>query len=112
MFADARVRAFHAEAAPLLHEAGLLRLMMLRLAGEIIAVVHALRDARGTLFLHLGGFDPAHAFISPGTILIGAMLEQSAAEGAQELHFLRGSEAYKYAWGARDRRNAVRRFRR
>lgn len=110
VFADARVRAFHEEAAPLLHAAGLLRLMMLRLEGEIVAVVHALRDARGTLFLHLGGFDPAHAFISPGTILLGAMLEQSAAEGARALHFLRGNEAYKYAWGAQDRRNAVRRF--
>jgi CelD/BcsL family acetyltransferase involved in cellulose biosynthesis len=112
VFADSRVRAFHAEAAPALLEAGLLRLMTLRLAGDIVAVIYALRDARGDLMLHLGGYDPAHGFISPGTLLIGAMLEQAAEEGAGAMHFLRGDEAYKYAWGAQDRHNAVRRFRR
>ncbi len=45
---------------------------------------------------------------SPGTILLGAMIEEAAAEGVAELHFLRGAEAYKYAWGATDRHNATR----
>jgi CelD/BcsL family acetyltransferase involved in cellulose biosynthesis len=106
VFADARVRDFHREAAPLLRARSLLRLMVLRVGGEIAAVVYALRAADGTMFLHLGGFDPDRSFISPGTLLIGAVVEQCAGE----LHFLRGDEAYKYAWGARDRRNAMRRL--
>jgi hypothetical protein len=40
------------------------------------------------------------------------MLEQTAAEGGREAHFLRGDERYKYAWGGIERRNAGRGFRR
>jgi hypothetical protein len=39
-------------------------------------------------------------------------IEQAIAEGAREFHFLRGPEAYKYAWGATDRWNMRRSFRR
>ncbi len=37
------------------------------------------------------------------------MIEWGLAEGWRELHFLRGDEDYKYAWGAVDRFNATRR---
>ena len=60
------------------------------------------------LFLYLSGFDAARAFESPGTLLIGALLEIAAERGIREVDFLRGGEAYKYAWGARDRVNATR----
>ena len=88
-------------ALPLLHEAGLLRLQHLRVAGEVAATIMALL-APGRLFFYLSGYDAARAFISPGTILLGAMLDHAAAEGRQEAHFLRGRESYKYAWGATD----------
>ena len=39
-------------------------------------------------------------------ITLGAMIEEAISEGRRELHFLRGGEAYKYAWGAADRMNA------
>ncbi len=104
--ADPRVRAFHAAALPRLAEAGLLRLRALRFGDAIVAATYALRAASGWCF-YLSGFDAGHAFESPGTILLGAMIEEAAAEGATELHFLRGAEAYKYAWGAADRRNAT-----
>ena len=35
------------------------------------------------------------------------MIDAALAEGRREIHFLRGDEAYKYAWGARDRMNAA-----
>ena len=73
------------------------------------AAVHALLGSDRILF-YLSGFDPAFRFESPGTILLGAMLEQAIAEGRREANFLRGAEAYKYAWGARDRFNAGRSF--
>ena len=112
VFSDSRVRAFHAEAAPLLLAAGLLRLIVLRLEGIIIGAIHALQDRADRLFLHLGGYDAAHGFCSPGSLLLGALVEQAIAEGRRELDFLRGNEGYKHEWGARDRHNAVRRLRR
>jgi CelD/BcsL family acetyltransferase involved in cellulose biosynthesis len=106
VLADARVLAFHRAAAPGLLAAGLLRLQAVLLRGRIAAVVHALLSAEGICF-YLGGFDPACAFESPGTLLLGHMIEEAAREGRREAHFLRGGEAYKYAWGAVERRNGA-----
>ena len=61
-------------------------------------------------FFYLSGFDPGFAFESPGTILLAHMIEEAAREGRSEVHFLRGGEAYKYAWGGVDRMNAGRSF--
>ncbi len=97
---------FHRQAGPGLLAAGLLRLQVLRVAGEVAAAVMALL-APGRIFFYLSGFDERHAFVSPGTLLLGAMLEQAMAEGRAEAHFLRGREAYKYAWGGVDRLNAA-----
>lgn len=98
---DPRVTAFHADAAPRLLAAGALDLRVLTLDGRPAAAVHALR-APGRLMFYLGGWDPARAYESPGTLLMGAMIEEARAEGAV-IDFLRGREAYKYAWGAQDR---------
>lgn len=105
VLADPAILAFHRMAAPGLLEGGLLRLNVLRLAGQVVAAVYALL-APGRIEFYLSGYDTAHSFVSPGTLLLGAMLDQAAAEGRTEAHFLRGQESYKYAWGATDRRNA------
>ena len=107
VLADRRVRAFHAAALTLLAEAGLLRLRALRFGDATAAVIYALQSP-GRLFFYLSGFDDAHSFQSPGTILLGAMIDEAAEAGVTELHFLRGAESYKYAWGAQDRCNATR----
>ena len=107
VLADPRVRAFHHAALPGLASSGLARLATLTLRGRPAAVVHALRDP-GRIYFYLGGFAPEAAFESPGTILVGALLEEAASDGCDEAHFLRGGEAYKYAWGATDRVNTGR----
>lgn len=101
--ADSRVLAFHGDAQPGLLEAGLLRLLALRLGGQVAAVILQLLQPGRVLF-YLGGFDASLAYHSPGTLLLGWALEQAAAEG-REAHFLRGGEGYKFAWGAEDRPN-------
>ena len=111
VFADPRVAAFHREAGPLLMEAGLLRIAAVHLDGTMAATVAALLSP-GAIHFYLSGFDSRFAFESPGTLLLGAMLEQAAAEGRTEANFLRGAEAYKYAWGAADRPNVMRLLRR
>ncbi len=104
---DAAVRAFHAAALAGLSRAGLLRFRGLRLAGAVAAVIYALQsDTR--VFFYLSGFDARRAFESPGTLLLGSMIDEARARGVTELHFLRGAEAYKYAWGAVDRCNTTR----
>lgn len=101
---DADARRFHQAAAPALLEAQMLRLAQLRIGGAVAGCCYGLA-APGRLMFYLIGFDPGFANASPGTLLIGAMIDSAMAHGCREVHFLRGNEAYKYAWGAKDRYN-------
>ncbi len=104
---DPHVRAFHREAAPLLLAAGILRLQALSLCGQMAAACYALLGGSQRILFYLSGYDTAFGHQSPGTLLLGAMLEEAVREGRREAHFLRGGERYKYAWGGRDRMNAA-----
>lgn len=103
---DSRVAAFRRLAAPALLDAGVLRLALLHITGEVVAGCYGLLAPR-RLLLYVSGFDHRFAYESPGTILLGRLIEGATAE-AREVHFLRGGEAYKYAWGGVDRMNATR----
>jgi CelD/BcsL family acetyltransferase involved in cellulose biosynthesis len=106
VLADAAVLAAHAEAAPLLQAAGLLRLYGLRLDADLIAVLYCITDTavahERRCYYYLGGFDPQRSAFSPGTLLIAHAIEQARAEGGAAFDFLRGAEPYKYRWGAED----------
>lgn len=105
--ADPSVRAFHADAARALAEAGILRLYRLRIGGAVAAVYYGINWG-GRANAYLGGFDPALPRFSPGAQILHHAVTQAIAEGCREFHFLRGGEAYKYAWGAVDRWNSAR----
>ena len=109
VLADPAVLAFHQAAGPELLRAGLLRLEILRLRGQAAAAIYALL-APDRIFFYLSGFDADFAHESPGTILLAHMIKEAAREGRHEAHFLRGGEAYKYAWGGVDRMNTGRSF--
>ncbi len=111
VLADASVQAFHRGATPRLAAAGLLHATLLRIEGRVAGVFHGLRRGR-TIHAYLGGFDPAFAFESPGTVLMGHALDTLVAGGAGTLNLLRGAEPYKYEWGAVDRINSRRLLRR
>jgi CelD/BcsL family acetyltransferase involved in cellulose biosynthesis len=102
VLADPAIRRFHRAAAPLLLDAGLLRLHALRLNGRIIAVMYALH-VRRRAYLYVCGFDPDFAALSPGTLIFGHTIAHAVGEGARVVDFLRGRERYKYFWGARER---------
>jgi len=106
---DAKVQAFHREAAPVLLECGLLRLYTLRIGGGMVAVYYGFVHG-GRAYAYLGGFDPDEPRLSPGAQIIGHAITEAIAEGAREFDFLRGGETYKYAWGAADRWSAARRI--
>jgi CelD/BcsL family acetyltransferase involved in cellulose biosynthesis len=104
VFSSARVRSFHHEAAHGFLERGWLRLHTLQLGGAIRAALYCfVCNRRG--YYYAGGFDPALARLSPGTVLTGHAIEEAAQEGAWIFDFLRGDEPYKYTWGAEDRIN-------
>ena len=109
VMADAAVLGCLRTALPALAVAGLLRLRVLRVAGVVAAAILAMLGP-GRVFFYLSGYDVGQGFVSPGTLLLGAMLEEAEAEGRLEAHFLRGREGYKYAWGGVDRLNGTRSF--
>jgi CelD/BcsL family acetyltransferase involved in cellulose biosynthesis len=106
---DPVVQAFHRATLPLLIAAGLARCFVLKIGGEIAGAYYGMAE-RTRAYAYLGGFDPAFSDESPGAILIGHAIAQAIREDRREFHFLRGQEAYKYTWGARDRWNRRRSF--
>ncbi len=101
------VQGFHRAAAAGLQAAGMLRLYRLWI-GDAVGAVYYGFVANGTAYAYLGGFDPAQPRLSLGLQIIAHAVEQAIAEGAARFDFLRGGEAHKYAWGARDRNKASR----
>lgn len=111
VLADPAVRAFHHRAAPRLDAAGLLRFYGLACAGDWVALLYGL-SAKGRFHHYIGGYDPALAAASPGSLLLAHALDRATEEGCILFDFLRGREPYKYRWGARDRPCLWRRWRR
>jgi len=104
-FAAASARAFHRDAAYALLQSGNLRLHTLLLDGEAVASIYCFHKSR-TTYYYLGGFEPALAKLSLGTVLTARAIRHAIeADGATEFDFLRGNEGYKYRWGAQDRYN-------
>jgi CelD/BcsL family acetyltransferase involved in cellulose biosynthesis len=98
---EAAIRAVIADAAAGFLARGWLRLYALRVGGRTAAVQLGWA-ARGRAYYYIGGWDPAFARISPGSLLVEHAVRDAVREGATEFDFLRGRESYKYAWGARD----------
>lgn len=104
VLASGHVQSFHREALGALLAAGLARCYVLAIGGRPAAAYYGFH-ARDRAYAYLAGFDPAYAEESPGAIVVGHAIQEAIREGAREFHFLRGREAYKYTWGARDRWN-------
>jgi CelD/BcsL family acetyltransferase involved in cellulose biosynthesis len=101
VLADDLLLRFLREAVPEVQAAGRLRLHALRLKGRVVAGLLALHDGP-RVHGYLTGFDPALGNLGLGSILIAHTMTAAHAEGAREMHFLRGQEPYKYTWGAED----------
>ena len=108
---DRSVRRFHREALAALSSAGLARCYRIRIGDGVAGCYYGMSDGRRA-YAYLGGFDPGFGAESPGSILTGHAICEAIREGVAEFHFLRGREAYKYSWGAVDRWNMRRSFRR
>ncbi len=111
VFASETVQNFHRSAAPLLMTAGILRLYAIWIGGKVAASYYGL-VGRDCAYHYITGFDPDNASASPGAIAISQAIDEAMSLHLKEFHFLRGQERYKYEWGAVDRWNHRRSFRR
>jgi CelD/BcsL family acetyltransferase involved in cellulose biosynthesis len=111
VLADPAVRAFHRDAAPALAAIGIVRLYRMTIGASVAAVYYGFAWRRRA-FAYLGGFDPEMMRLSPGALLLRHAIGAAIAENCREFDFLRGGEGYKYGWGALDRRNRARTWRR
>ena len=97
---DPRVRAFHQRVTRAFAARGWLRFHGLRVDGKLKAVLYAFAR-NGRVYYYLSGFDPEFEPFSPGSLLI----QDAMSQGDREFDFLRGTEPYKYKWGAVNRIN-------
>ncbi len=92
-----RAQAFHHDWARQAIRKGWLWLSILRLDGEPIGAIYAMRLG-DTCYYYQAGFDPAQGSISPGTLLVAATIKRAIDEGVSHFDFLRGDEPYKRRW--------------
>jgi CelD/BcsL family acetyltransferase involved in cellulose biosynthesis len=96
-------RQFYSDVARWAAERGWLRLAFLRLDGRPLAFQYGLEDD-GVYYFLKGGYDPAYARLSPGRLLVRAMLERSFSDGLTRFDFGGTGELFKLEWanGARE----------
>jgi CelD/BcsL family acetyltransferase involved in cellulose biosynthesis len=105
---DARVRAFHRAVARGLLESRRIMLSAVRLDGERAAVLYGFHDGRVSR-CYVSGFEPRFSKYSPGLLAVAYGIESALARGKRVFDFLRGTERYKYEWGATDQFRIFRR---
>ncbi len=80
--------------------AGMLSLFALRFQGKIVAVICSF-PYRNRLFSYLSAFDPEYEIYGFGRLLLYYSMRYAFEEHYIGWNFLRGSEPYKFDWGAR-----------
>lgn len=101
---DEAVQAFHRDVARRMLAAGALRLYATRVNERIVAVFYGFALG-ATTYYYLSGYDPELEKLSIGTLIVAHAVDEAVREGHTTFDFLRGAEAYKYAWGATERMN-------
>jgi CelD/BcsL family acetyltransferase involved in cellulose biosynthesis len=95
------IQSFHREVARGLLAAGILRLYGLRFNGRLVGALESFFE-KDCAYFYLHGFEPDVARYSPGLQLVGRFIDDAVDRGIRRIDFLRGREAYKYRWGAKD----------
>ncbi len=71
-------------------------------AGTPVAAAFGFEDD-DTYYLYNSGFDPAASSLSPGIVMLAALVERAIRSGKQVFDFLKGGEMYKFRHGAQPR---------
>ncbi len=70
--------------------------------GMVVAAAFGYVDDSG-YYLYNSAFDNVLSRISPGQVMLGAMIERAVEEGRRIFDFLKGDESYKFRLGAEPR---------
>jgi CelD/BcsL family acetyltransferase involved in cellulose biosynthesis len=104
------IQSFHRQVARGLLQRGVLRLYGLRFDGRLAGALESFFE-KDAAYFYLHGFEPEVARFSPGLQLVGRFIDDAVERGIRRIDFLRGREAYKYRWGAKDMPTYRRRIR-
>jgi CelD/BcsL family acetyltransferase involved in cellulose biosynthesis len=97
-FMDERMERFFRVATRALAEAGWARLWFLEHPGGPVATFLCV-EYGAAVGLYNSGFDPAHARLAPGLVLLAHVIQDSIARRVPVFDFLRGEEPYKADFG-------------
>ena len=97
-FMDERMERFFRDALRPLVAAGWARLWFLESAGAPVATFLCV-EYGAAVGLYNSGFDPTHARLAPGIVLLGHLIRDAIERAVPVFDFLRGEEPYKYAFG-------------
>ncbi len=100
-FMTADIERFFRDVADTLGARGWLRLGVLTVDGEDVAVLFGFAYA-GSLALYNAAYDPNLAALSVGVACTAYAIRSAIAEGVRSYDFLRGDEPYKYDLGGTD----------
>ena len=82
-------------------ELGWLDLSLMRVDGHAVAANFSF-DYEDRIYLYNSGYDPSERDLSAGIVLLAQNIEQAIQSGRSSLDMLRGDEAYKYRFAAKD----------
>ena len=97
-FMDETMERFFRDALGSLAAAGWARLWFLDSADTPIAAFIC-TEYGPSVGLYNSGFDPVHARLAPGIVLLGHVIRDAIERRVPVFDFLRGEEPYKYAFG-------------
>jgi CelD/BcsL family acetyltransferase involved in cellulose biosynthesis len=103
---DPRSASLHHEFARLMGSAGKLRIYELNVDGRAIAMSLNIVDG-ARIFHWKTTFDEAFSKFSPGNLLFRRLVEDSIAEGLDEIDLMSPSTANKRAWATGEREHAA-----
>jgi CelD/BcsL family acetyltransferase involved in cellulose biosynthesis len=101
-FMTPEVIAFQDEATRLAFDAGWLRMYVLRLNGEAVAVMYGFHYGE-RFYFYQHGFDDAYKAQSVGLVLMALSIRAAIEEGGAEFDMLWGIESYKFLWAPESR---------
>jgi CelD/BcsL family acetyltransferase involved in cellulose biosynthesis len=95
---DQRMEQFFRDATSALVARGWMRLWLLESDGVPVASFLCIEHG-DSVGLYNSGFDPAHARLAPGIVLLAHVIRDAIDRGVPVFDFLRGEESYKQDFG-------------
>ena len=100
-FLTARMESFFRLLASTMADAGLLRLGVLELDTQPVAMIMCF-DYHDCVYLYNSGYKPEYDSLSAGLLSKALAIKDSIERGRKKFDFLKGAETYKYHLGGRE----------